>query len=112
MGAELAHALRDTHPIDLAMGLGRASQQRSSRRRPLPSIAATAADTAPGRSHAWTRHRRRHGSGPDRARSPTAAGAPLHRRPSDAGQLLARILLVAAVLAGVVAGALVVLLRT
>jgi tRNA A-37 threonylcarbamoyl transferase component Bud32 len=105
-GAELAHALRDTHPIELAMGLGRTSQQEPV---PVSSPAAAAVQRAmPAAPQVWTADGNvgTMGTAPDRAPvslQPGGGGAPGYSWP--------RILLVAAVLAGVVAGALVVLLR-
>jgi hypothetical protein len=108
-GADLAHALRDAHPIDLAMGLGRASQHAAPAGTPVhpPAGIAAAAPAAPlafgGGGLPAAGPAARMGPGPDPAVVPAAVVA---------GRPWARILLVAAVLAGVVAGALVVLLRT
>ncbi len=114
VGAELAHALRDTHPIDLAMGLGKASQQAETLPA-MPPIAASAPHPL-GAAQAWAADGAGAGMGPgpDRALSPPAPvafGAPGQTPERTPGQSWRRILLVAAVLAGVVAGALVVLLR-
>ena len=106
-GAELAHALRDTHPIDLAMGLGRTSQQAEA-----ASVASPGADPAPmmtpAAARAWTADGKGGTMGPAPDRAPAPSPMVAARTP---GQSWTRILLVAAVLAGVVAGAVVVLLR-
>jgi hypothetical protein len=118
-GAELAHALRDTHPIDLAMGLGRTSQQAD----PVSVSQSGAAAATPAAPQAWTAGANggTMGPAPDRALAPpqpearSSMSVPMStsRTPGEApgGRSWARILLVAAVLAGVVAGAVVVLLR-